>query len=43
MNPLLKKLGWKTSFGEHFREYVGLYEPARLSTAYQNGYNVCSA
>ncbi len=40
MDNLLKKLGWNAFFGEHFREYVGLYEPARVSTVYKNGYNV---
>jgi ribosome biogenesis GTPase len=40
LNNLLKKLGWNAFFGEHFREYVGLYEPARVSTVYKNGYNV---
>ena len=40
MNNLLQKLGWNAFFGEHFREYVGLYEPARVSTVYKNGYKV---
>ncbi|EKQ50714.1 MAG: ribosome small subunit-dependent GTPase A [Methanobacterium sp. Maddingley MBC34] len=40
MNNLLKKLGWNAFFGEHFTEYVGLYEPARVSTVFKNGYNV---
>lgn len=40
MDNLLKKLGWNAFFGEHFREYVGLYEPARVSTVYKNGYKV---
>ena len=40
MNNLLKKLGWNAFFGKHFREYVGLYEPARVSTVYKNGYKV---
>ncbi|MDI6645380.1 MAG: hypothetical protein QME14_10015 [Methanobacteriaceae archaeon] len=40
MNNLLKKFGWNAFFGEHFREYVGLYEPARVSTVYKNGYKV---
>ncbi|MBI5679509.1 MAG: ribosome small subunit-dependent GTPase A [Methanobacterium sp.] len=40
MDNLLKKLGWNAFFGKHFRDYVGLYEPARVSTVYKNGYNV---
>lgn len=40
MNKLLKKLGWNAFFGNHFREYIGLYEPARVSTVYKNGYSV---
>lgn len=40
MDNLLRKLGWNAFFGEHFREYVGLYEPARVSTVYKNGFNV---
>ena len=40
MDNLLKKLGWNAFFGRHFREYVGLYEPARVSTVYKNGYKV---
>ncbi|MEN6329521.1 MAG: ribosome small subunit-dependent GTPase A [Methanobacteriaceae archaeon] len=40
MDDLLKKLGWNAFFGEHFKEYVGLYEPARVSTVYKNGYNI---
>lgn len=40
MNNLLKELGWNAFFGKHFREYVGLYEPARVSTVYKNGYKV---
>lgn len=40
MNNLLKKLGWDAFFGKHFKEYVGLYEPARVSTVYKNSYNV---
>ena len=40
MNNLLKKLGWDAFFGKHFREYVDLYEPARVSTVYKNGYKV---
>jgi len=40
VDNLLKKLGWNAFFGRHFREYVGLYEPARVSTVYKNGYKV---
>ncbi len=40
MDNLLKKLGWNAFFGEHFMEYAGLYEPARVSTVFKNGYNV---
>ena len=40
MDDLLKKLGWNAFFEEHFKDYVGLYEPARVSTVYKNGYNI---
>jgi len=40
LDNLLKKLGWNAFFREHFRDHVGLYEPARVSTVYKNGYNV---
>ncbi|MEG3225276.1 MAG: hypothetical protein BME94_07115 [Methanobacteriales archaeon Met13] len=40
MDNLLKKLGWNAFFGEHFSEYVGFYEPARVSNVYKNGYKV---
>jgi len=40
MDPLLKKLGWSPFFGNHFREYAGVYEPGRVSTVHKTGYQV---
>lgn len=37
MDPVLRKLGWNSFFGECFREYVIEYEPGRVSSVNKNG------
>lgn len=37
MDPLLRKLGWNSFFGENFREYAIGYEPGRISSVNKSG------
>jgi ribosome biogenesis GTPase len=36
VDPVLRKLGWNSFFGEYFREYVIGYEPGRISNVNKN-------
>lgn len=40
LDPVLKKLGWNSFFGESFREYVQGHEPGRISSVNKNGCKV---
>jgi ribosome biogenesis GTPase len=37
LDPVLRKLGWNSFFGNGFREYATLHEPGRVSSLNKNG------